>query len=427
MNEQINQHKQSSIRGIARRYSLALALIVSLGGPVWPARAEGGSSEGPPKEEVVKGPHRGRMLRGGDFAIEVTIFETGIPPEFRVYATKNGSPVPPSQVELTVTLNRLGGRTDHLRFTPENDYLVSDGVVVEPHSFDVTLTAAHAGERHSWQYSSYEGRTELTARAITAAGIEYAQAGPQTIADEILLTGTIEPSEHRVAHVIPRFAGVVREGRKHLGDSVERGEVVAVIESNQSLQPYEVRSPIGGTILSGHLVPGEYVGENQTAFVVADIAEVWADFRVFPGDAGKVRPGQSLRIRSGASEEPILATVWYVSSYADEVTQSRYVRAVVPNGQRRLYPGMFATASLEVEPKQVPVAVKTSALQTYRDWTAVFIADGTKFEVQPLELGKANEEWTEVVSGLAAGQRYVTGNSFLIKADILKSGATHDH
>ena len=63
-------------------------------------------------EEMERGPHRGRMLREGDFATEITIFETGVPPQFRVYFYEKDKPVDSAQVKLTVELNRLGGRTD---------------------------------------------------------------------------------------------------------------------------------------------------------------------------------------------------------------------------------------------------------------------------------------------------------------------------
>ena len=393
------------------------------------ATAEGPASEDKDgqKQEEQKGPHRGKMLRQEEFALEVTIFEKGTPPEFRVFPSASGRPIPPAEVSLEVTLKRLGGRTDTLRFSPEHDYLVSDGEVVEPHSFDVAFAAKRDGRSYTFNYSTYEGRTELTRRAIEAAGVVSEVAGPQTISDELVLTGKIDPSEHRIAHIIPRFPGVVREGRKHIGDRVEQGEVVAVIESNESLQPYEVRSPITGTIISGHLVPREYIGQGQIAFVVADMAEVWGDFRIYSKDADKVKGGQRLLVKADVLPQPLPATVWYVSPYADERTQSRFVRAVIPNADLALFPGMFASAALEVDPKKVPVAVKTSAIQTYRDWKAVFIQDGNTFEVQPIELGAANEEWTEVKSGLEPGMHYVSQNSFIIKADILKSGATHDH
>jgi cobalt-zinc-cadmium efflux system membrane fusion protein len=49
------------------------------------------------------------------------------------------------------------------------------------------------------------------------------------------------------------------------------------------------------------------------------------------------------------------------------------------------------------------------------------------YEVRMLTLGKRDDQWVEVIEGLKPGTEYVTGNSFLIKADIEKSGASHDH
>ena len=75
--------------------------------------------------EFERGPHRGRMLRDGDFALEVTIFEDGVPPEFHVYPYLSGKPVPPSDVNLAIELGRLGNRTDKIAFTAQDDYLKS--------------------------------------------------------------------------------------------------------------------------------------------------------------------------------------------------------------------------------------------------------------------------------------------------------------
>ena len=102
-------------------------------------------------------------------------------------------------------------------------------------------------------------------------------------------------------------------------------------------------------------------------------------------------------------------------------------RVVLPNPNGEWRPGLYVTAQILVEEVEVPTAVKASALQSFRDWDVVFLNDGNRFEIAILELGRRDAEWVEVVSGLAAGQRYVADNSFIIKADILKSGASHDH
>ena len=75
----------------------------------------------------------------------------------------------------------------------------------------------------------------------------------------------------------------------------------------------------------------------------------------------------------------------------------------------------------------VPLAVKRSGLQGFRDFTVVFAQIGDEYEVRMLELGRQDDEWVEVLGGLEPGTRYVTTNSFLVKADIEKAGAVHEH
>ena len=124
------------------------------------------STEGGEKAAEQKGPHRGKMLKDGDFAVEMTVFEDGQPPQFRVYPTRDGKPVDPKTVNLTVTLKRLDGQVESFAFKPENDYLAGQGTVVEPHSFDYEVVATHNGKRHVWKYPSPEGQTRIAAQAV---------------------------------------------------------------------------------------------------------------------------------------------------------------------------------------------------------------------------------------------------------------------
>lgn len=88
---------------------------------------------------------------------------------------------------------------------------------------------------------------------------------------------------------------------------------------------------------------------------------------------------------------------------------------------------MTVRGDIVVEKTDVPLAVRTQALQQFRDFTVVFAVVGETYEVRMLELGRQTPEWSEVLGGLEAGEVYVSENSFLIKADIEKSGASHDH
>jgi len=378
-------------------------------------------------EEAERGRHGGRLLEKGSFALELKIFETGVPPQYRIYAYDDGKLIAPENFTAEVSLERLGGRVDNFTFFPAQDFLTSEKEVEEPHSFDVNVKAKFKGEEYSWHFESYEGRTSISDKVAKLSGLQTEKAGSRTIRTLSRVRGKILPSEHRVAHVIPRFSGVVREGKKHIGDRVEKGEVIAVIESNQSLQPFEVRSQISGTVINGHVIVGEYVPENQWMYIVADLSEVWADFFVPLREQLDIKIGQKLLLTTVSGDKSAEGTISYVAPYADEKSQSQLVRVVIPNPNNQFLPGMFVLGDLVVSEHKAEVAVKQSAIQTFRDWQVVFAKDKDTYEIKPLELGKSDGEWIEVLKGLSAGDEYVSENAFLIKADILKSGASHDH
>jgi cobalt-zinc-cadmium efflux system membrane fusion protein len=304
------------------------------------------------------------MLKKGDVELELSIHEAGGPPRFRAYLSDKGKHVSPEAYSLIVTLGRLGTSQDHITFSPKGDFLMSAQEITEPHSFDVSVQASYNNEHFNWSYPSHEGRTTLSPEIARESGIETDTARAQVIQQTIRMRGKITPSEHRIAHVIPRFAGIVKEGRKHIGDPVAKGEVLAIIESNQSLQPYEVRSQIAGSVINGHLIVGEFVPENQWVYVVADLSEVWADFFVPLEERGSIKVGQQVLVKGASGDEMFKGTVDYVAPYADEKAQAQLVRVVLPNEKQLLVPGMFVTGDLVVDHKEVPVAVRPSALQT---------------------------------------------------------------
>ena len=387
---------------------------------------EGGHG-GQAAAEAAKGPHGGRLLTDGDFATEVTIFERGVPPEFRVFLYEKGKPIDPTEAKVTIELHRFGGRVDKIGFAKREDYLLGDQEIVEPHSFDVKVVAEYKGRTSRWEYDSYEGRTTMTPEAVKSSGIVIETAGPAKIKTTIKVNGRVIPNEDHMTHVIPRYPGIVKKINKRLGDAVAKDEVVAVVESNESLQPYDVKSSIAGTVIKKDVTQGEFVKEGEAIYSVADLGTVWVDLNVHRKDFDKLKVGESVTIFAGENLTNATGTVSYISPFGAEDTQTMLARVELPNPTGAWRPGLFVTGEIVVEEAEVPVAVKASALQTFRDWEVVFMADGGMFEIAILELGRRDGEWAEVVSGLSAGKKYAAENSFIIKADILKSGASHDH
>src|SRR5262249_52363386 len=112
----------------------------------------------------------------------------------------------------------------------------------------------------------------LSDAKVTAAGIELATAAPAVLRENLLLNGVVQANQEALVQVTPRFPGIVREVRKRIGDRVEKGEVLAIVESNQSLTPYELRASLSGTVIDRQTTLGEYASEQKPAFVIADLS-----------------------------------------------------------------------------------------------------------------------------------------------------------
>lgn len=400
-----------------------LALMLAACGGANEPQAE--NAEPAAAADYERGPHNGRMLRDGDFALEVTIFETGVPPQFRLYAYDDGEPLAPGTVQASIELHRLDGQVDEFAFKPVEDYLVGDGTVIEPHSFDVKVSATHEGAQHQWEYASYEGRTTIRAAVAQDAGIEVEAAGPAVIRDTVRLMGRIAIDDSRHAQIQARFPGTVRAVRVQQGDRVRRGQTLVVVEGNDSMRNYPVTAPFDGVVLSRNTNVGDFAGDN-TLIEIADLSEVWVELHAIGEAASKLQAGQPVRVMAATGELEADTRIDTLLPLAT-AGQSVVARASLPNPDGRWRPGMTVNAEVTIAERRVPLAVRESGLQGFRDFTVVFAQIGETYEVRMLELGARDGEWAEVLGGLKPGTNYVTEQSFLIKADIEKSGASHDH
>jgi len=402
---------------------LALAVGVSACGQGAAEKAGGEVPAG----DYERGPHRGRMLRDGDFALEITLYEEGPEPLFRLYPYVNDKPVDPRQVQAAITLSRLGPKTDRFVFTAENDYLASPGVVFEPHSFDVVVTAAHAGKQHRWAYASYEGRTTIAADAARAGGVTVERVGPATLGESLSLTGRVEITPEGQAEVHARYPGRVMALNVELGTRVSRGQVIARVESSESLQTYAITAPISGMIVAKNVNVGSITGGGEPMLMIGDPTRLHAEFLLYPRDAERVRAGQPVIVKSLAGDYTFNGRIEAVLPSTDLTSQVLIAHVDLPYQGGIWRPGLGVSGEVQVGSTPAPLAVRTKALQPFRDFTVVYARFGTTYEVRMLELGRRTPEWTEVLSGIDPGAEYVVDGAFLIRADVEKSGASHDH
>lgn len=280
------------------------------------------------------------------------------------------------------------------------------------------------------QKAEKEGHAEgvaLSDAKVEAAGIELAKASAGVLRDSLLLNGIVQPNQESLVQVTPRFPGIIRDVRKRIGDVVQKGDILAIVESNQSLTPYELKAALAGTVIDRQTTLGEYVSEQKPAFVIADLSTVWVDFSVYRRDLKRVSIGDEVLIDPADGGQPIETKISYLSPVGSSDTQSALARAIVPNREQRLRPGLFITGRLTLSAKKVNVAVKSSALQTVENRTVVFVRNGDKFEARDVEIGDRDKDLVEITFGVIDGETYAARNSFIVKAEMSKGSAEHEH
>ncbi|WP_065310949.1 efflux RND transporter periplasmic adaptor subunit [Legionella adelaidensis] len=405
-------------------YLIIIAAVILAGGLWWlSAKLTFAMDASVPEKH---GPHDGRVFESKDFTVELVLTEEGATPKFKAYASSKGKPISPSKVSLNVELKRLEGDITTINFIPQNDALVSKQDIEEPHSFDVTLKAIYENQLFSWNYSSYEGRIKLGNKVAEEEGIRVLVAGPGVIKKYASLNGRITLNRNTTTDVRARFPGVVKNVLVKWGDSVKKGDLLATIESNESLKAYEVRAPTEGRILARNITPGNVAG-TEALFTIANLSDVWAELHVFPRDLEKINEGQMVTIHSQEEDKEISAPIAMILPTTDPLSQTVIAIVTIPNPKEEWRPGTIVRADVLLSQIKVPLMVKTTALQNMNEKTVLFIKVGEQYEMREVELGAKDSEWVEVKGGLKPGTQYVVGNSFLIKADIERSGAEHEH
>jgi cobalt-zinc-cadmium efflux system membrane fusion protein len=270
-----------------------------------------------------------------------------------------------------------------------------------------------------------EDVAHISAEAARAANMEVATAGPATIRETIPLYGVVLPNGERVRSVSARYAGVVRSVNKAAGELAKAGETLATVESDDSLQVYAVTAPIAGVITARNVNQGEKV-ESQALFTVTDLSTVWVELSLFASDAARIRKGQRVLVRAVNGPTEGEGEIVWIAAVGSAATQSMTARVVLDNRERRWTPGLYVSADVVVGESAVPLGIKPAAIQTIDAQSVVFVVQGDTYTSRAVSLGRNDGDIAEVTAGVEPGERYVAANSFIVKAELGKSGAAHE-
>ncbi len=296
----------------------------------------------------------------------------------------------------------------------------------------------HSGHNHSAQEGeSCEGAPpstaiELSPEAQKIAGIEIDTVKHRILTNIRILPGQVGYNENKMAHVSPRYAGIVKKLNVTTGDMVTKNQVLALIESNTSMSVYEVKSPIDGKVVLKDIVQGISVSEETDLFLIADLSIVWINCSMYAKDINSIKIGTKATIEAVGAEISSIGYVKYISPIFDEATQSSTLRIELSNKSRKWRPGMFINAKLELNyPDSIP-SVHKDAIQIVDAETILFTpGPNNTFVNRKVITGKRSKDFIEIELGLDLGSPYVCKGAYELKSAIITSGmdphAGHGH
>ena len=269
--------------------------------------------------------------------------------------------------------------------------------------------------------------TVIAAEVAEKSGIKTQPAGPGVIADEHEVQGLLTPVEGSIAKVQARFPGPIRALRANVGDTVRAGQPLATIESNLSLTTYTVSAPISGVVLARDASVGAVATEGFALYEIANLGDLWVDLHVFGRDAQHIGPGNAVVITRMSEGETAETRIERILPSTATASQSTVARARIRNSDGMWRPGSAVRARITVDEQATAMTIPLAAVQKAGEEDVVYVVAGEKYTQRVVRLGKRDARRVEVLSGLKPGEVVVTEQSFLIKADIEKSTAEHDH
>lgn len=365
------------------------------------------------------------------------------------------------------------------------------------------IVHAYSEEPHDHQEDHL---VKLTEEQIKKMGLQTRSVEPGNLFLTLSTPGKIILHPDRLAHIIPKVPGVVREANKNIGDPVKAEEVIAILESNDiaeikaaylialskqhlafsilqrekklyqekvsakqdyltaqnvyeeallqvhltkqklhafgfnqkeieqlahqtepDLRFYPIRSPIRGTVIMRRLTKGEFIENTTTIYEVADLSTVWVEIGIYPKDLYRVKEGQLIDVRIPIENKHSQARLIYVSPVVATDTITAKAIAELDNSQGLWRPGVFVNVNITTEKIPVSMLITKEAIQSSKSKDFVFVVTPQGFERRFVKLGQSDQNNVEIISGLNLREQYVVNKSFLLKAELDKSSAAHEH
>jgi Cu(I)/Ag(I) efflux system membrane fusion protein len=257
-------------------------------------------------------------------------------------------------------------------------------------------------------------RVQLSPYRVVLAGVQTSEVGYQPLAKEITTFGSVEFNETTQAHIPTRQKGrILKLYVNYTGQEVKEGEKLALLDvryspeltvtladllrarqsgnrereemarkrlqlwdiSDEQIQEFlqtgkvntqlTITSPINGHVIKKYQREGNFVDEGTPLYDVADLSTVWIEAQVYESDQALLKEKLPVRATTlGLPGRAFRGHIDFINPHLDESSRTLTVRYRIPNRSHQLRPGMYATVTIRVPPRQIDAISRPVA----EDW-----------------------------------------------------------
>ncbi len=287
---------------------------------------------------------------------------------------------------------------------------------------------AHDDETNSHDGDDHQDKLQLSPQQIRNAGLVVSTAGPALLQQQLPLFGVLSIPSYQQYRLNAPYTGLIEQVLVKVGDQVRAGQPLATVRHSNTLQSYPLLAPASGVVSQRWLNPAIWPAvQCWKSATIANSGLKCRCFQLTPVNCAWSN-SYNCRIWINHKAAKVQTKVNYIAPQLSmgHITRARATlsSAELPQHWRA---GMHLQAWLTVAQQEVAVAVPQSALQQLAGKTVVFVQQGQEFIATEVELGLVAPPWVEIRHGLAAGSRYVSQQSFVLKAELGKASAGHSH
>lgn len=202
--------------------------------------------------------------------------------------------------------------------------------------------------------------------------------------------------------------------------AVYGGTIDNVLKTKQIYPYITIKATKNGVLLERKVNPGEIVEQNRELFNLADLKTIWLVGYAFEKDSLYLHLGEAVTGTIEESSTTINGVLSYVSPILDNTTKTLEVRADIPNTNFKIKPNMYAEMFVNTGTARV-LAIPTDAVEKFGDYNFAYVKVAPHtYEERKVETGKKNDQYTEILSGVKAGEEVVTTGSFELLGESIK-------